>query len=149
MTRGPDPKPAGMRQRRNVSATRVELQVVDAAQVVTDAPDLPAKKEGEWHALTRSWWVDVWNSPMGRSELLAVDVYPLLRLAILVDMFWETPTTKLSSEIRQLQQSFGLTPLDRRRLEWTVVQTEEAKEAFQRRRVPTVFNGDDVRGVLE
>lgn len=148
MSRGPNPKPAGVRQRRNVSATRVELSVVDSAQVVTSVPSLPEKKEGVWHPLTVAWWRDVWDSPMGRSELLAVDVYALIRLAIFVDRFWETPTTELSKEIRQLQQAFGLTPLDRRRLEWTVVQTEEAKGKLKRGRVKQVF-GEDVRGVLE
>lgn len=149
MTRGPQPKPAGLRQRRNVSATRVELAVSDAAQVVTDVPELPQKGEGKWHPMTVAWWRDVWASPMGQSELLAVDVYALIRLAMFVDQFWDRPTVELSKEIRQLQQAFGLTPLDRRRLEWTVVQTEEAKVKFEKRRVKKVFSGEDVRGVLE
>ena len=90
------------------------------------APSLPERGEGvAWHALTVKWWRDLWRSPMS-GEYLRADVHALFRLALLIDMFWQEPSTKLASEIRIEQQAFGMTPLDRRRLEWSVEQDDDA-----------------------
>ncbi len=90
------------------------------------APELPGERE--WHSLTVAWWGDVWASPMA-SEYLAADRHGLFRLAMLVDDYWlaSSPTGRrdLAGEIRLQGQAFGLTPLDRRRLEWTVGQVED------------------------
>jgi hypothetical protein len=98
--------------------------------------------------MTRLWWKDVWASPMAE-EFLRADEHALLRLAVLVDLFWTEPSQKLAGEIRLQQQAFGLTPLDRRRLEWQVVQTEEAVDRREQRRVRRATVIEDVRGVLE
>jgi hypothetical protein len=94
------------------------------------APKLPAERT--WHALTLRWWADVWASPMA-SEYLAADVHGLFRLAVLVDDYWcagsPSGRKELAGEIRLQGQAFGLTPLDRRRLEWTVGQVEGRTEA--------------------
>jgi len=56
-----------------------------------------------------------------------------------------------AKEIRLLEREFGLTPLSRRRLEWTVVQTEEAKDRREINRIKRakVIDAVDPRGVLD
>ena len=52
------------------------------------------------------------------AEFLQADRHGLYRLAVLVDAFWRTEDPRLASEIRLQAQCFGLTPIDRRRLQW-------------------------------
>jgi len=68
------------------------------------------------------------------TEYVRADEHGLFRLAVLIDMFWHKPSQKLAAEIRLQQQAYGLTPLDRRRLEWSVEQAEEAKDRGDLRR---------------
>ena len=72
------------------------------------------------------------------SELLRVDIHELYMLAELKQQFALHHTSVLAAEIRLQRQCFGLTPLDRRRLEWSVEQVEEAKEKRQRKKAPMV-----------
>ena len=58
-------------------------------------------------------------------EYLDADVHGLYLLTELVDRFWRQPTTALAAEIRQQRLAYGLTPIDRRRLEWTVAKLEK------------------------
>jgi hypothetical protein len=76
--------------------------------------------------MTIAWWNDVWRSPMA-AEFVQADVHGLYRLAILVDRFWGTPTRDLAAEIRLQQAAYGLTPLDRRRLQWEIKRVEGDK----------------------
>jgi len=66
------------------------------------------------------------------------DLHGLLMLALLVDDFWlaESPSSrsKLAAEIRQQSQRFGLSPLDRRRLQWEIERVSDAQEKGARRR---------------
>jgi hypothetical protein len=69
------------------------------------------------------------------------DLFALQRVAILVDMFYEAvlkgdinKTLSLSSEIRQQEFRFGLTPMDRRRLQWTIEQGDSAQERTDARK---------------
>ena len=80
----------------------------------------------EWHPLTRAFWRDIWRSPMA-SEFLQSDLHALYLLADLVDRYWTSPSTTLAAEIRQQRQCFGLTPIDRRRLQWEIARGEEAE----------------------
>lgn len=126
---GPAPKNPATRQRRNKSATRSLLPAEAAPR--QRAPSLPRHRE--WHDMTRSWWKDVWSSPMA-SEYLRADEHALFRLAVLIDAFWTEPSQALAAEIRLQQQAFGLTPLDRRRLEWNIEQVEQMKDRGDRQR---------------
>jgi hypothetical protein len=91
---------------------------------------LPAERD--WHELTGPWWEDVWSSPMA-AEYLAADRHGLFRLAVLVDDYWlaGSPSARreLAGEIRLQGQAFGLTPLDRRRLEWRLRRPRTAPSA--------------------
>ena len=123
---GQVPKPAALRQRQNKTSTRA---ILSAEQAVTRrAPMLP--KHREWNKLTRAWWTDVWHSPMA-SEFLESDIHGLHMLAELIDRFWEEPTVSLSAEIRLQRQCFGLTPIDRRRLQWEVERVEAVTRKMQ------------------
>ena len=89
------------------------------------APSLPTHRD--WQPMTRAWWKDTWRSPMA-AEFLRADVHGLYILAELVDAFWTDPEDlKLAAEIRQHRMAFGLTPIDRRRLQWEVERVEERR----------------------
>lgn len=71
---------------------------------------------------TREWWATIWASPMA-AVYLDADVPALVRLARLVDLQHRGEmTAAVLSEIRQLEDRFGLSPLSRRRLQWEVSQ---------------------------
>ena len=97
-----------------------------------DKPKLPARRSDEvpWHPETKTFWKEVWASPMA-AEYLDADVPGLVLLARLIDRF-NYGDTDLAAEIRLQRQCFGLTPLDRRRLQWEI----ERAEAAGRRRPP-------------
>ncbi|MFD5916185.1 hypothetical protein ACFVYP_07005 [Kitasatospora sp. NPDC058201] len=126
------PKSPATRQRRNRASTARLLAELPEGFV---APELPEARP--WHAMTLAWWEDVWASPMA-GEFIGggADIHGLFLLAILVDDFWQSPTTSLASEIRLQRQCFGLTPIDRRRLQWEIDRGEDASERTRRRRVP-------------
>ena len=131
---GPLPKPLETRRRRNRSSTAARF-TDDGSARPKRRPELP--RSMPWHTLTKSWWRDVWTSPMA-PEYLKVDVHGLYRLAMLVNRFWITGGDKeLAAEIRLQGQLFGLTPIDRRRLQWEVARAEEAEEQRKRRKPPT------------
>lgn len=150
---GPMPKDPKLRQRRNKATTRALLPAetsvqVDAAEVV-EYPQLPERATGEpWHPLAVRWWHDVWSSPM-HQEFLRADAGALFRLAHFVDAFWKTGSLKYAAEIRLMEREFGLTPLARRRLEWTVAQTEGAAGKREPQRAKTRVINQDPRGVLD
>ncbi|MBG6141121.1 phage terminase small subunit [Longispora fulva] len=137
--------------RRNRSATAATLSAVhDVA-----APELPAGRA--WHEQTVAWWADIWASPMA-PEFDPSDLHGLLALAALVDDFWNADTAReraaLAGEIRLQRQCFGLSPIDRRRLQWEIERTDEAVDKGRRRRaadpVPSPPPGpdDDPRALL-
>ena len=130
--KGPLPKHPSRRARQNRATTSARL----TADHEVVAPELP---EREWHRLTMSWWADVWASPMA-AEFDDSDKHGLFTLARLVDAFWtcDAPTTavKIAAEIRQQGQRFGLSPIDRRRLQWEI-EKAEAAEARKPKARPT------------
>jgi hypothetical protein len=144
---GPAPKHPSVRARTNKTSTAATLRTVHDVQ----APTLPTRL---WHEQTRAWWRDVWASPMA-PEFDESDHHGLFALAVLVDDFWSTEDLKLrkdlAAEIRQQRQCFGLTPIDRRRLQWEIERVDEAQDRGQRRRQAApkpVAAAADPRGVL-
>ena len=139
-------KDPSVRARRNKAATAATL----TATLPEDArPELPADRE--WHPLTLDWWNDLWASPMA-GEYHGSDRHALFILAALVDAFWTEPSQALAAEIRLQRQAFGLTPYDRRRLEWTIESVDEAQDRGRQRRArqqsAPVGSKDDPRNVL-
>jgi len=153
---GPAPKHPSVRQRRNRASTAATLRAdhaIIAPELPQLAPDPETGQRPQWHELTLAWWRDIWASPMA-PEYDDSDRHGLFALARLVDDFWkaDTPTARreLAGEIRLQAQRFGLSPLDRRRLQWEIERTEEAQDRGRKRREssrPTQAGGDP-RGVL-
>lgn len=147
---GPAPKDPSTRARRNRTSTAAQLK----ADPSIKAPALP---DMAWHSMTLAWWADVWSSPMA-PEYDDSDKHGLFALAMLVNDFWLTDEVRirrdLAAEIRQQSQRFGLSPIDRRRLQWEIERSEEAQERGSRRRTraaeasPSRSAGADPRAVL-
>lgn len=145
---GPLPMDPKMRQRRNKTSTAATLSLAASG---VDAPELPEREPDpetglvpQWHPRTAAWWADVWSSPMA-SEFLDADVHGLYLLAELEDAFHWTRNTRdkmdLSKEIRLQRAMFGLTPMDRRRLQWEVERTESARDQGAKRRRKSAATG--------
>ena len=119
---GPPPKNPAIRRRRNKATTATTLAAKPRRAKPPALPpcsslDALGEPVADWHPQTKAWWADIWASPLG-PEYITVDVAGLLILAVLVDAFWHSPTRELAGEIRLQRQCFGLTPIDRRRLQW-------------------------------
>jgi hypothetical protein len=141
-----------MRQRRNRESTRALLPTEEQAAggTVPDLPPLGGKQK--WHAMVLQWWTAVWQSPMA-SEYLAADKEALYMLARLQQDFWRAKTSKdrqhAAAEIRQQGVRFGLSPIDRRRLQWEVEKGDQAEERTTKRRKLKDVTGKDPRDVLK
>lgn len=122
----PAPKHPSARARRNKTSTAATL----FAPVEISVPDLP---DGPWHPQTVAWWQDIWASPMS-SEFDQSDIHGLFVLAVLVNVFWNKPHWATAAEIRLQSQRFGLSPLDRRRLQWEIEKVDEAQDRGNQRR---------------
>jgi hypothetical protein len=140
---GPPPKPAHLRQRTNKKSGHAVLTFPDREK----APDIPNPDDREWHPLTLQVWGNAWASPMA-SQWLKTDIDALGRLALLWDDFYKTPDTKGMAEIRLQEQRFGLSPLDRSRLQWEVSRADEAESKSSRRVESKKRTGTDPRSVL-
>lgn len=128
MMSGPPPKDPKLRQRTNKVSTSATLQIVASHDAEAPVRDLPTRGEGEipWHPDTVGFWREVWSSPMA-SEFIAADVPGLVLVARLIDKF-NYGDMSLAAEIRLQRQCFGLTPLDRRRLQWEIERGESAEK---------------------
>jgi hypothetical protein len=127
---GPPPKPARLRQRRNRKAGAALLVAVRPAKARTStagAPPIPNPDGREWHPLTLVSWKRAWCSEMA-SQWLPTDGDGLGRLALLWDAFYKQPAPQIMAEIRLQEQRFGLSPLDRSRLQWEVSRAEWAEQ---------------------
>lgn len=143
MPKGRYPKPAHLRQNRTKKIGRATLGAPDES---AKAPTLPNPDKRKWHRLTRAWWKRVWQSPMA-GEYLPTDVDGLGRLAILVDEYYKAPDKAVLAEIRLQEARFGLSPVDRSRLQWEV---QKGEEAARRRKPPEtgIKSAKDPRGIL-
>ncbi|WP_409186712.1 hypothetical protein F9C11_21725 [Amycolatopsis sp. VS8301801F10] len=132
------PVPKQNPARRNKTATRATLTRVHNVKMPKLPERLHRSEDGvevtvEWHEMTLAWWADIWASPMA-PEFEKADSHGLYLLAVLVDDFWRNPSTALAAEIRLQRQGFGLTPIDRRRLQWEIERVDEAQDSGARRR---------------
>ncbi|MGH3356602.1 MAG: hypothetical protein ACRDOJ_11945 [Nocardioidaceae bacterium] len=138
-------KHSSTRSRSHRASTAATLTAAGAVPK-SQRPRLP--RERVWHRLTRQWWDDVWAAPMS-GEYHESDRHGLFVLACLVDDFWSASSAsarrEAAAEIRLQRQSFGLTPYDRRRLEWSIESVSQAKDRGEERRAakrPAADKGD-------
>lgn len=103
--------------------------------ISVETPPLPDVRE--WHPQTVEWWHDIWDSPMA-GEYDESDKHGLMALAMVVEDFWTADTPRerqaASAEIRLQGVRFGLSPVDRRRLQWEIEKAEDAKARTTKRR---------------
>jgi hypothetical protein len=137
---GPPPKPANLRQRANKKAGFALLSSPESVKV----PGIPNPDKRVWHPLTVKAWQHAWQSPMA-SQWLETDVDALGRLALLWDALYNGAIAVLS-EIRLQEQRFGLSPLDRSRLQWEVAKVNEVERKQQQR--ASRKTGTDPRSIL-
>jgi hypothetical protein len=125
--RGPAPKPAHLRQRTNKKASNAVLIAPDDPTI----QPIPNPDNRVWHPLTLQAWHHAWSSPMA-SQWIETDADALGRLALLWDEFYQRPSADALKEIRLQSALFGLSPLDRSRLQWEVSRGEEAERRSQK-----------------
>ena len=131
---GPIPKPPGQRQRRNRVSTKATLPT-EAEAAKQEIPPLPLRK-GKWRPEVIGWWTAVWTSPMA-SEYLEADKHGLYILAHLYQAFWTASNKdrfRYAAEIRQQAQKYGLSPIDRRGLQWEIDRGDIASQRTETRR---------------
>lgn len=122
------------RARGNRASTAAVLTGDKTAGLVRPLPPIRV-----WADLTQEWWRDLWASPMS-SEYHSSDWYQLIPLAIAYNLLVTDEDLSpnafkaLSEEVRAHRTPFGMTPYDRRRLEWTIEQAEDAKDSGKARR---------------
>lgn len=126
--RGQAPKPAHLRQRTNRKVGHAILTAPESPEI----PAIPNPDGREWHPLTVVAWEHAWSSPMA-SQWLDADADGIGRLAMLWDLYYKTGSIEALKEIRLQSPAFGLTPLDRSRLQWEVNRGEEAEQRFSQR----------------
>lgn len=128
--RGPAPKPAHLRARTNLKAGANVIAAPSPASV--DVPPLVHPNGEVWHPLTLMAWQEFFESAMA-TQWLPTDITALVMLAVCYDKFYQTGNIDYLKEIRLQRQYFGLTPLDRSRLQWEVSRAEESEQKQQRR----------------
>lgn len=136
----PQPKKhASTRARRNKATTAATLPRA-TSKSDSDVPELPDRAEG-WHALTVQWWSDVWTSPMSDEWHPSTDLHNVYAAAMHYDDMWRAETAaerqKADAAFQKREAALGLTPYDRRRLEWSIETAEEAKDRGRQRRTRT------------
>lgn len=128
----PQPKKhASVRARANKASTAANLKPVAD-------PEIPPMPSGpEWHPEAVAWWTDVWSSPMS-PEWDDSDIHNVVICALLYNDVWRAETAKerkdAAAEFRLQRKDLGLTPYDRRRLEWAFEQADGAKAQGEARR---------------
>lgn len=122
----PPLKPSSLRQRRNRVSTAATLPAAGTVEHA-EAPPLPARGKDvtPWHPETVVYWELAWRSEMV-GEWLESDVPRLVMVFKMIDRF-NYGEISLAAEIRLQSQCFGLTPIDRRRLQWEVGKVEDAE----------------------
>src|SRR5690349_981646 len=125
--RGPAPKPSHLRQRTNVKSGASVIEAPISAEI----PPLVHPNGADWHPFTLRAWRE-FSDPAVCSQWLQTDITGLEMLASCYDAYYKTGNLEHLKEIRLQRQQFGLTPLDRSRLQWEIKRGEDA----ERQRVP-------------
>jgi hypothetical protein len=99
----------------------------------------------KWHSMTLKAWQEFFESAMS-TQWLPTDITGLEMLAVCYDKFYKTGDIEFMKEIRLQRPHYGLTPLDRSRLQWEVTRGEEAERKLQQQ--PQKRPTSDPRKVL-
>lgn len=126
--RGPAPKPAAKRARRN--ADPVPSTVL--AFVKAEAPELPSDRD--WHPQTIEWW-EAWKRSPQASSFTETDWSYLKDTALMHDAMWAKGQWTLAAEVRLRVGKYGATPEDKARLRMVFADADEKDE--KRDRKPT------------
>jgi hypothetical protein len=113
-----------------------------------DVPEIPNPDARVWHPLTVRAWTNAWESAMS-TQWLDSDVDGLGRVAVLWDDFNKRPDARVMAEIRLQESRFGLSPLDRSRLQWEIKRGEDAERGRAPLPASSVRRGADLRKVLK
>lgn len=140
--RGPAPKPAHLRQRTNKKIGASVLRALENP----DIPAIPNPDGRVWHPLTLEGWRHAWQSPMA-GQWLETDVDALGRVALLWDALYSGNITVMA-EIRLQEQRFGLSPIDRSRLQWEIERGDSADRKLRQRTEPLKRVSGDPRALL-
>jgi hypothetical protein len=140
--RGPAPKPADQRRRRNKETATDELPAEGYEGKYPELPKTyrslapPTKKGAPPRAVrlkffdeTRRWYEAWATSPMA-TMFTAPTWERLLRLARLIDQFERYPDKTLLAEIRLQEATLGGTPADLLRLRKTIAAPEDDRPAL-------------------
>lgn len=131
---GPPPKDPKLRARRNKTSTAATLSDLNPPASDDSGPVLPPLVqlggEGDWHPYVLQWWDEIWASPMAL-EYTTPDVHGLVTLMHMQHRYWRGEHD-LATEIRLQRQCYGLTSLDRRRLQWDIRRPEKPAEPQKR-----------------
>lgn len=92
-----------------------------------EGPAPAPKTSVELCEVALAYWEALWASPMAL-VYTDVDVFPLSRMAVLVHERETARSREGDSELRQLEDRFGVSPLARRRLNWEIDQAGKAAE---------------------
>jgi hypothetical protein len=119
-----------------------------------EIPELPERTDvisGEpepWHPAAIEFWDSLWNSPMA-SEYDRSDLTGLLIIADLTHDFFSgrrgMTKKEIAAEIRLQRREYGLGPMSRRSLQWTIEHAEEASAKGNRRRASRSGGREDPR----
>lgn len=128
-----------MAQPKKHASTRARAnKAPTAATLKSSGEEIPAMPEVvEWHPEAVAWWDDVWSSPMS-PEWDDSDIHNVTICALLYNDVWLAESAsdrqKAAAEFRLQRKDLGLTPYDRRRLEWSIESAENAKDSGKARR---------------
>jgi hypothetical protein len=143
--RGPAPKPADRRARRNADPVPKRALLL----VRQKAPALP--DDLDWHPQTVAWWA-MWAESELAKDFTATDWSFLLDTALMHHAMWSKGQWTLAAEVRLRVAKFGATPEDRARLRIIFEDADEASERGKQRResagVKQPKRDADPRGVL-
>jgi len=113
--RGPLPDP----NRRRTNAPTIPTTVLPAGGFDGPIPDPPV----ELGIRGAMWWVWAWRTPQA-AAWSSGDVYTLARRAGIEDIYAVEPSKAWASEMRELDDRFGLTAKGMAALRWTIVEAD-------------------------
>lgn len=105
---------------------------------------MPAHRK-DWLPEVRKAWARIWDSPLA-GELAEEDQILLAVAFEALQKFYEKPTVLGGKVVMGIFAPFGITPLDRRRLNWT---RQKPQEQAQKKPASAVHTGADPRDVLD